>query len=91
MADWHTFNEEAAAMHIFMANTRDEEAKRACYKILTELPQGDVGLLMTKITTIEAFPEHKPPTSVKPVINPICYGPLDSTGAMGGGNSYPKF
>ena len=69
MADWHTFNEEAAAMHIFMANTRDEEAKRACYKILTELPQGDVGMLMTKITAIEAFPEHKPPTSVKPVIN----------------------
>ena len=52
-----------------MATTRDEEAKRACYKILTELPEGDVGLLMSKITAIEAFPEHKPPTSVKPVIN----------------------
>ena len=69
MADWHTFNAEAAAMHIFMAFTRDEEAKRACYKILTELPQGDVGMLMSKITAIEAFPEHKPPISVKPVIN----------------------
>ena len=30
MADWHTFNSEAAAMHIFMAFTRDEEAKRVC-------------------------------------------------------------
>merc|ERR1712082_72048 len=69
MADWHTFNEEAAAMHIFMASTRDEEAKRACYKILTELPQGDVGMLMSKITAIEAFPDNKPPVSVKPVIN----------------------
>merc|ERR1712002_1392774 len=28
-----------------------------------------IGLLMTKITAIEAFPEHKPPTSVKPIIN----------------------
>ena len=69
MADWHTFNSEAAAMHIFMAFTRDEEAKRACYKILTELPQGDVRLLMTKISAIEAFPDNKPPVSVKPIIN----------------------
>ena len=69
MADWHSFNAEAAAMHIFMATTRDEEAKRACYKILTELPQGDVEMLMTKITAIEAFPEHKPPASVKPIIS----------------------
>ena len=69
MADWHTFNSEAAAMHVFMAFTRDEEAKKACYKILTELPQGDVRLLMTKISSIEAFPDNKPPISVKPVIN----------------------
>merc|ERR1712208_7254 len=68
MADWHTFNSEAAAMHVFMAFTRDEEAKKACYKILTELPQGDVRLLMTKISSIEAFPDTKPPISVKPVI-----------------------
>jgi len=68
MADWHTFNSEAAAMHVFMAFTRDEEAKKACYKILTELPQGDVRLLMTKISSIEAFPDNKPPISVKPVI-----------------------
>merc|ERR1712215_613884 len=36
MADWSTFNEEAAAMHIFMATTRDGEAKRACYKLQGE-------------------------------------------------------
>merc|ERR1712215_225350 len=69
MADWHTFNSEAAAMHVFMAFTRDEEAKCACYKILTELPQGDVKALMTKISSIEAFPYNKPSVSVKPIIN----------------------
>ena len=68
MADWHTFGAEAAAMHVFMAFTRDEEAKRACYKILTELPQGDTKALMTKISSIEAFPDNKP-VSVKPIIN----------------------
>merc|ERR1712055_308721 len=31
--------------------------------------EGDVGMLMSKITAIEAFPEHRPPTSVKPIIN----------------------
>merc|ERR1712239_57243 len=61
LAEWSTFNEEAAAMHIFMATTWDEEAKRACYKLLGELPEGDVGQLMTKITAIEAFPEHRTP------------------------------
>merc|ERR1712105_128369 len=28
-----------------------------------------VGMLMSKITAIEAFLEHRPPTSVKPIIN----------------------
>ena len=55
-------------MHVFMAFTRDEEAKRACYKILTELPQGDTKALMTKISSIEAFPDNKS-VSVKPIIN----------------------
>ena len=68
MADWHTFGAEAAAMHVFMAFTRDEEAKRACYKILTELPQGDTKALMNKISSIETFPDNKP-VSVKPIIN----------------------
>merc|ERR1712055_545176 len=30
--------------------------------------EGDVGMLMSKITAIEAFPEHRPPTSVKPIL-----------------------
>merc|ERR1712236_62392 len=68
LADWHTFNSEAAAMHVFMAFTRDEEAKHACYKILTELPQGDVKALMTKISSIEAFPDNKL-VFAKPVID----------------------
>ena len=68
LADWNTFCEEAAAMHVFMAFTRDEEAKRACYKILSDLPQGDTKALMTKISSIEAFPDNKS-ISVKPIIN----------------------
>merc|ERR1711888_310091 len=35
LADWQTFTEEAAACHIFMAFTKCEESKRACYKILS--------------------------------------------------------
>ena len=68
LADWNTFSEEAAAMHIFMAFTRDDEAKRACYKILSELPQGDTKALMARISSIEAFPDNKS-VSVKPIIN----------------------
>ena len=48
LADWNTFSEEAAAMHIFMAFTRDDEAKRACYKILSDLPQGDNEMRLRK-------------------------------------------
>merc|ERR1712105_440790 len=68
LADWNTFCEEAAAMDVFMAFTRDEEAKRACYKILSDLPQGDTKALMTKISSFEAFPDNKS-ISVKPIIN----------------------
>ena len=68
LADWSTFTEEAAACHIFMAFTKDEEAKRACYKILSDLPQGDTNTLMTKIAAIEAFPDNKV-VFVKPVID----------------------
>ena len=66
LAEWHTFTEEAAACHIFMAFTKCEESKRACYKILSELPQGDTKALMTRISAIEAFPDNKS-TSVKPI------------------------
>merc|ERR1712002_558372 len=70
LAEWSSFNEEAAAMHIFMATTTDEVAKRACFKILSELPEGDVGQMMNKITAIEAFPDRRPPTfSAKPIIS----------------------
>merc|ERR1712002_1016230 len=51
-----------------MAFTQDEETKRACCKILTALPQGDIKALMNKISSIEAFPDNKP-VSVKPIIN----------------------
>ena len=66
LAEWHTFTEEAAASHIFMAFTKCEESKRACYKILSELPQGDTKALMARIQAIEAFPDNKS-TSVKPI------------------------
>ena len=68
LADWRTFTEEATACHIFMAFTKDEEAKRACYKILSELPQGDTKALMARISAIEAFPDNKL-VYVKPVID----------------------
>ena len=70
LAEWSSFNEEAAALHIFMATTTDEVAKRACFKILSELPEGDVGAMMNKITAIEAFPERRTPSfSAKPIIS----------------------
>ena len=65
VADWSTFNEEAAASHIFMHYTKCEESKRACYKILSESPQGDTKSLIAKIQAIEAFPDKE--TSVKPI------------------------
>ena len=59
LADWKTFNEEAAAYHIFMAFTKNEDAKKACYKILTETPAGCTKSLMEKIAEIESFPDGK--------------------------------
>ena len=50
-----------------MAFTKCEESKRACYKILSELPQGDTKALMARIQAIEAFPDNKS-NSVKPII-----------------------
>ena len=65
VADWSTFNEEAAACHLFMNSTKCEESKRACFKILAKSPQGDIKSLITKLQSIEAFPDKE--TSVKPV------------------------
>ena len=59
LADWKTLNEEAAACHIFMAFTKNDEAKIACYKILTETPEGCTKSLMEKIAEIESFPDGK--------------------------------
>merc|ERR1712236_56482 len=56
MADWKTFNEQAAICHLFMNGCKSEEAKKACYKILTDNPAGDTKLLMDKLGEIESFP-----------------------------------
>ena len=50
-----------------MAFTKCEESKRACYKILSELPQGDTKALMATIQAIDSFPDNKS-NSVKPII-----------------------
>ena len=65
VADWATFNEEAAACHLFINSVKCEESKRACFKILAKSPQGDIKSLITKLQSIEAYPDKE--TSVKPV------------------------
>ena len=60
LAEWNKFTEEAATCHIFMSFTKDDEAKKSCYKILSDLPQGCTKTLMEKIEAIEAFPDNKP-------------------------------
>ena len=42
VADWTIFNEEAAACHLFLNSVRCEEAKSACFKILSKTPEGDL-------------------------------------------------
>ena len=65
VAEWHTFNEEAAVNHIFMNFTKCEESKWACYKILSDWPQDNTKSLIAKLQAIEAFPDKE--TSVKPI------------------------
>ena len=48
-----------------MNSTKCEESKRACFKILAKSPQGDIKSLITKLQSIEAYPDKE--TSVKPV------------------------
>ena len=48
-----------------MNSTKCEESKQACYKILSESPQGDTKSLIAKLQAIEAFPDKE--TSVKPI------------------------
>merc|ERR1711888_186268 len=38
-----------------MNGCKSEEARKACYKILTETPGGDTKLLMEKLGEIESF------------------------------------
>ena len=68
VADWTTFNQEAAACHLFLKSVRCEEAKRACFKILSKTPEGDIKSLITKLQSIEAYPDKE--IAVKPVV--IC-------------------
>ena len=56
MAEWKTFNEQSAACHIFMQFTKSEEARKACFKILTDHPEGCTKTLMEKLAEIDAFP-----------------------------------
>ena len=56
MAEWKTFNEQSAAYHIFMQFTKSEEARKACFKILTDNPGGCTKTLMEKLAEIDAFP-----------------------------------
>ena len=57
MAEWKTFNDQAAICHLFMNGCKSEEARKACYKTLTETPGGDTKLLMEKLGEIESFPK----------------------------------
>ena len=66
VADWTTFNEEAAACHLFINSVRCEESKRACFKILSKSPQGDIKSLITKLQSIEAYPDKD--VAIKPVL-----------------------
>merc|ERR1712208_115329 len=68
VADWTTFNEEAAACHLFINSVRCEESKRACFKILSKSPQGDKKSLITKLQSIEVYLDKY--IAIKPVLVP---------------------
>merc|ERR1712055_1111835 len=42
VADWKTFNQEAALCHLFLKSVQCEEAKKATFKILAKTPEGDI-------------------------------------------------
>ena len=56
MAEWKTFNEQAAVCHLFMQGCKSDEARKACFKILTDTPAGCTKTLMEKLAEIDAFP-----------------------------------
>ena len=57
MAEWKSFNEQAAVCHLFMQGCKSEEARKACFKILTDTPAGCTKTLMEKLGEIDAFPK----------------------------------
>ena len=67
MAEWKTFNEQSAACHIFMQFTKSEDARKACFKILTDNPEGCTKTLMEKIAEIDSFPDGRGSSSAKTV------------------------
>ena len=66
VSDWTTFNEEASACHLFINSVKCEESKRACFKILSKSQQGDLKSLITKLQSIEAYPDKE--VAIKPVL-----------------------
>ena len=89
VADWATFNEEAAACHLFINSVKCEESKRACFKILPKSPQGNIKSLIKKLQSIEAYPDKE--TLVKPVqfchfkghLSKDCWGKCQHCGRYG--------
>ena len=67
MAEWKTFNEQSAACHIFMQFTTSEEARKACFKILTDHPEGCTKTLMEKIAEIDSFSDGRASAHAKTV------------------------
>merc|ERR1711895_249309 len=57
MAEWKTFNEQAAVCHLFMQGCKSEEARKACFKIITDTPAGCTKTLMEKLGEIDSFPK----------------------------------
>ena len=52
VADWKTFNQEAAVCHLFLNSVKCEEAKKACFKILAKNPEGDIRKQVTALQSI---------------------------------------
>ena len=67
VADWKTFNQEAAVCHLFLNSVKCEEAKKACFKLLAKNPEGDIRKLVMALQSIEAYPD-KEIAKVKPVV-----------------------
>merc|ERR1712215_286427 len=57
MAEWKTFNEQAAVCHLFMQGCKSEEARKASFQILSDTPAGCTKTLMEKLGEIDAFPK----------------------------------